>query len=288
MNKINFTAKDNFPLSSDTMEMMQQMIALSANMALLGGANYILSGCTDDGNGSISAGLIVINGEILSFEAGTKKARITVRQTSKTLTAFGVEYPESYLYRTAQFSDTGEYSWADFSRIPTIGALQDQIGRFSKEPVGTVQMYMGVALPVGSKYLLCDGSFTPKSEYPELFELLSALGATTENGSSFSLPDLRGRFVAGFKSDNQDYNRIGKTGGQEKVILSVDQMPPHTHAGQFKKNGVDDTGTPNFQALVTSDSSGDAYRAESDSAGGGQEHENRPPFYTLSYIIKAK
>ena len=77
MNKINFLGKDNFPLSSDTMDIMQQMIALSAKMALLGGSNYILSGCVDTGT-TVSDGIIVVDGELLAFEGGTKKAKITI------------------------------------------------------------------------------------------------------------------------------------------------------------------------------------------------------------------
>jgi formylmethanofuran dehydrogenase subunit C len=76
MNKINFTAKDNFPLSSDTMEMMQQMIGLNANLALLGGTNYILSGCVDDGT-NVTDGIIVVDGELIPFEGGIKNAKIT-------------------------------------------------------------------------------------------------------------------------------------------------------------------------------------------------------------------
>jgi hypothetical protein len=62
MNKINFTAKDNFPLSSDVMDFLQSMVKLSANMAALGGESYILSGCTADRAGNISEGIIVISG----------------------------------------------------------------------------------------------------------------------------------------------------------------------------------------------------------------------------------
>jgi microcystin-dependent protein len=282
MNKINFTAKDNFPLSSDTMEMMQQMIGLSANMALLGGTNYILSGCVASGT-NVSSGIIVINGELVPFEGGAKKAKITIQQTSKTLTAFGVEYPEAYIYRVAKFSDTGEYDWLGFSRVVTNREIEDRINGISGVPVGSIQMWAGNAGNIPNGYALCNGSFMSIGDYPELYAVVG--GTYGISGNSFRIPDLQGKFVVGYNINREDYNQAGKTGGADFVSLTINQIPPHAH--RVKAEGASGSGEGDRHRIAdwTSDS---VDIKTSETIGGGQLHENRPPYFVLAYIIKTK
>jgi microcystin-dependent protein len=98
-------------------------------------------------------------------------------------------------------------------------------------------------------------------------------------------PNLKDRFIVGAGAS---YN-VGNTGGASTVKLTVNQMPSHNHA-----NG-------NYKYLLQRRSDGkytskdtDTTRNEPDlihsggikSAGGGQAHENRPPYYALAYIMK--
>ncbi|MDR1455603.1 MAG: tail fiber protein [Tannerella sp.] len=302
MDKINFIAADNFPASSDTLELLQQMINSSAGLARLGGTDYILSGCADDGNGNVGAGLIVINGEILPFEAGVKKAKITIRQTSKTLTAFGVEYPEAYIYRTAGFSDTGEYAWSGFAPVSTNGELLDMIRKIQGDAPGTVKMWAGQVSKIPSGFMLCNGDELQVADYPELFNALgSVFGGNGSN--TFGLPDLRGRFVAGYNNAQSDYSAMGKKGGNDKVTLTADQMPAHNHAGGEVYNKLSaraaDVASPGTTSGVDARSPEAEYniagmtppewmQATIKSVGGGEAHENRPPYFVLAYIIKVK
>ena len=76
---------------------------------------------------------------------------------------------------------------------------------------------------------------------------------------------------------------VGDTGGSSSVTLTVDQMPSHSHnistvsgnwnnANPFKIVGGRN---PSYSS------------ANSNSTGGGQSHENRPPYYALCYIMKS-
>ena len=303
MNRINFTARENFPLSSDTMEMMQQMIGLSANMASLGGSNYILSGCVDDGT-NVSNGVIVVNGELLLFEGGAKKAKITIQQTSRTLTAFGVEYPEAYVFRTAKFSETGEYNWSDFVQVLTNKQLQQRIELIRGDEPGTVKMWAGRIDRVPSEYKLCNGDLLSVEEFPELFENLGvSFGGNGTN--NFALPDLRSRFVVGYDSQNPDYNAINSTkiGGVNNVTLTANQIPEHDHVRNpifnklsAKASDIDEQSSP---GSIDQSNAGREYNVGSMSedrwldatiqkVGGNQSHENRPPYFVLAYIIKVK
>jgi len=114
-------------------------------------------------------------------------------------------------------------------------------------PTGGIIMWSGASVPGG--WSLCDGTN--------------------------STPDLRDRFIV---SSGSAYS-IGNTGGANSVTLTVDQIPAHTHAITAKNDG---------SPSGADSSPRSAYAAEIDSGstGGGQSHENRPPYYALAFIMK--
>lgn len=95
-------------------------------------------------------------------------------------------------------------------------------------------------------------------------------------------PDLRGWFVMGAPDDDS----LNTTGGVASVTLSVDQIPAHTHGYVFP------SGEGQGSVLGTDDD-GHIWRHEKTDAvtgseGGGQAHENRPPYLALYYIMRAR
>jgi len=134
------------------------------------------------------------------------------------------------------------------------------------------------------------------------------------NGS----PDLRGRFVVGRDVSNSvsSYASIGMKGGLDKVVLTANQMPSHSHTFQAQTSasgahshnyndityadGCDvivpmyrgiRTGTANNRACqigrtteATSNHNHNISGATSN-IGGNQPQENRPPYYVIAYII---
>ena len=98
-------------------------------------------------------------------------------------------------------------------------------------------------------------------------------------------PDLRSKFVIGHDPSDIDYNEISKTGGAATVTLSVAQMPPHEHSFTVGYSSAQGT----IRDLYSNDatSGGQTLRTVTTSAaGGGQAHENRPPYFVLAYIMK--
>ena len=103
------------------------------------------------------------------------------------------------------------------------------------------------------------------------------------NGSN-STPDLRGRFVVGYHDSNGDYD-VNDTGGAENVTLSVNQMPNHKHTTSIDNGHV----IPGNGGTTYSYGGAGTYSSTiftMDTTGGGQSHENRPPYYALCYIMK--
>jgi microcystin-dependent protein len=126
--------------------------------------------------------------------------------------------------------------------------------------------------------------------------LFSLLG-TTYGGDgriTFALPDLRGRVPVGFGQGTGLTTRdLGQTGGAEQVALTVDQMPAHSHTANASSASADSTSpagnllavSKSKEIYSTAGASATLNPAAIGSAGGGQPHENMPPFLTLNCII---
>ena len=140
-----------------------------------------------------------------------------------------------------------------------------------------------------SGWALCDGQLLPINQNQALFSLLGT-NFGGDGKTNFALPDLRGRVPvgAGQGATGSSY-AVGSIGGQETVKLTSSQLAPHAHAIRAQ-SGASTTKSPvgAFPAF------GGAYAPTQDAkmnsaaagrTGGGQPHENRQPYLTLSYII---
>ena len=132
-------------------------------------------------------------------------------------------------------------------------------------PVGGIIMWSGSPADVPDGWALCDGR--------------SSNGRTT--------PNLSGKFIVGYSSSDSDYNPVGKTGGEKKHTLTVAEMPSHTHDMKFKS--YDLAAAWKDQRSFYSVNQGEENQGKTtQSTGGGQSHENRPPYYALCFIMRVK
>jgi microcystin-dependent protein len=104
--------------------------------------------------------------------------------------------------------------------IPT-GATPD----FSFVPSGAIMQFAGAAAPTG--WLLCDGTTKLTADYPTLY---AAIGYTYGgSGSSFGLPNIKGKIPVGRDAAQTEFATLGQTGGEKTHILTTAEMPSHTH-----------------------------------------------------------
>ena len=175
----------------------------------------------------------------------------------------------------------------------TAGTLADaRLSNSSLFVTGMIMMYTGSTAPSG--WAICNG----------------------QNGT----PDLRNRFIVGA---GNSYN-VGVTGGFDSVSLSESQIPSHTHSfsgSGSHSHGINDPShthnllydhgsfggssgavtprsgntpvTPGISGRVSSSTTGISVNNQSvtisgntGGTGGGQAHENRPPYYALMFIMK--
>jgi microcystin-dependent protein len=100
---------------------------------------------------------------------------------------------------------------------------------------------------------------------------------------------LRGRFVLGSGAASGLTARlIGQAGGAETHTLSDKEMPVHNHPITVStvgysaswNNSAEATGAPH-------QSKNNGWQTRySGQAGGGQPHNNMPPYYVLAFIMR--
>jgi microcystin-dependent protein len=151
------------------------------------------------------------------------------------------------------------------------------------EPIGSVIPYFGTAAP-NSKYLVCNGQAISRSTYSDLFTLLGTNYGAGNGSTTFNIPDLEGKFLVGYDSGDSDYNALtsAKTGGEKTHTLTTAEMPAHTHTYTRNANGTYNSVNADLQSGVQ----GSNGTIATSSTGGGDPHENRPPYLTVNYLIR--
>lgn len=158
--------------------------------------------------------------------------------------------------------------------------------------VGEIRMFAGNFAPRG--WAFCDGQLLAVSANDALFSLLG----TTYGGdgrTTFGLPDLRGRVpIHQGQGSGLSARALGAKAGTEKVTLTQNQLPAHSHQLRGSRNIATESGP---QSNVVAESSlFDAYRSSVSSlsamdaqaitsVGGSQSHDNMVPFLCVNFII---
>jgi microcystin-dependent protein len=290
-----------FPLECDGLADSQLNDALLSVLGNIGGDKYILAGLTAATN---NAGYVFLatqdfpSGELLYVEPATATmGSLCLRKSNENITANDYPYTNAYtkrtLYHGIPSAGVESYALSGFVQLETNAALKQrldtlktQVDGLTQTPSGIICMWSGAIANVPQGWALCDG----------------------QDGR----PDLRGRFIVGYNSDDEDYNAPGKTNSTDKMrSIDASQMPVHNHIQRvspennaFQKHPgyrIDtDPGVSADQAQARNNDNvsfepwvaGNGGSGDGDdfvhtlSAGGGAGIDFRPPYYTLAYIIK--
>jgi microcystin-dependent protein len=179
---------------------------------------------------------------------------------------------------------------------------------FALLPVGVILPYGGSSAPSG--YLFCDGSSLLRASYADLF---TAIGTTygSADGTHFTLPDLRGRVIAGKEASatrltstyfGGDSTALGAVGGSESHTLITAELASHshtatdaghTHSFTLHTNasnpgaGAQYTYIDGAPGAVTSTTASGTASITFGNTGSGTAHANVQPTIICNYIIFA-
>ena len=318
----------DFPLDAETLDYLQNLTSIPAIVGNIAGDKVVLCGCESTNDGvERKPGWVFVktkgfpDGEILYWEGGSTTSGMYIKQEQVSVTANNVEYTEAYTKRwlAPGYGNDENFRWEEFTEIKTIkellrenSELRTEIAGLQPPPVGIIQMWAGTNVPDG--YLLCDGLDYEQSVYPKLYEVLgttfnNAIDAKGEPyitaAGRFRVPDLCGRFVVGQYNGqhncDEDYKKMGIGGGEKTITLTEEQLPTHSHSFKdfYHAEGKQTSKNCNREEIVTngkigcgdSDYGNDHliyYEHDTKEAGKGESFDNRPPYYVLAYIIRAK
>lgn len=142
----------------------------------------------------------------------------------------------------------------------------------------------------------CNGQLLPLSQNTALFSLLG----TTYGGngmSNFALPDLQGRMpMQPGQGPGLSLHDLGERGGSDTVTLLVSEIPAHTHgmkaalasdAAVTSASTASALGSAPTRAYTTAPAVNTTVMSPQQlgASGGGQPHNNLPPYLTTYFCI---
>lgn len=203
----------------------------------------------------------------------------------------------------------------------TAATARDAIGAAASDDrlipfaAGMVMPFAGAGAPTG--WLLCYGQAVSRTTYAALFSALGTAWGAGDGSTTFNLPDLRGRVLAG-KDDmggtsanrltNQtgglDGDTLGAVGGSETHTLTEAQLASHTHTGTTDNDGEHthtydkiansrggeggNAGYANYEftSTATGGTGVHSHPFTTAAAGSGSAHNNVQPTAVVNFIIK--
>lgn len=171
--------------------------------------------------------------------------------------------------------------------------------------IGVVFWFAGFTPPTHS--LLCDGAVYNIEDYPLLAAQLGDMFGG--NGwSTFGVPDIRDRFIWGQHEEGTPPTGIGSTGGTVEHTLAANEMPAHLHSQPSHAHAVaphthpttvgtlpivaapgvlpaDGPSIPGATGPDTGQNTSAAGAEDTGSTGGGEAHNNMPPYIALRAYI---
>lgn len=215
MNIIHCNQAGGFPLTTETLNFLQNTYKIFNAISGLTGDLAIVSGCEQVGN-TISDGVVAIEGELYPFEGTTIGATVFIKETQIAQTFEDGSSKNVYIQKVATFGNsTRTYPWASFKRIMTNQQIEQQT--FSDDNsvlkrLEKLENRVTKTIPIGLVAIWGKPANVPIPEGWREYE------------------PLRGKMPIGHHTSDADFGSIGAEGGEKTHTLTSSEMPSHRHS----------------------------------------------------------
>lgn len=259
MNKFDFNQIGGFPLSTNILDGMQTAYSLFNALGEIAGNFAIISGCNINGS-TVSDGVVYINGEVLAFKGGLLGSTVIISEDTENRFFESGESKTVLRKRFATFgSSVTNYPWVDFKRV--FPSVQIQSFKDSFEARLVALENRPSPIPAGMIAIW---------NKPETVPIPTGWQECV---------DLKGRVPVGWDNNDNDFEFVGKIGGEKKHKLTVAEMPSHSHS--FVRNYGESRGGKSDGTTAPRDGGG---VLQLNPTGGDLPHNNLQPYRVIRFI----
>ena len=177
--------------------------------------------------------------------------------------------------------------------VKVLQLVNDTLGRMNRHncPCGMVTMFAGQNCPDG--WVWCNGGVYKQADYQMLYSIIGNYYGGSRAAGTFAVPNMTYRFPLGWgEGAAGNIGTVGSTGGEDTHTLTFDEMPSHGHDISATQIGWNKTGVfatnigagSGWDYLGRADGS-EKTRAVAQNSGGGQPHNNMPPYIVIKFMI---
>lgn len=237
----NFKNDSNiFPVSTDTLDRLQQQSLLLQQLTAIYGENYIIAQPDSSGEN----GIVVIAGELLPLSGSSSLSYITIKETSTSITFEGQTIENARIERSAVYSASSSGAAIATSGIKTIETIADMCSRLATEKTAMETALANAKVELQThqvpKYTIAQVPYVPTVENG-LPSGWMPLG-TVQYGSALDASDAKTNFIATAGEDDNltldtgldsndgsttiaSYSLTINIGGQEVELNASDYTP---------------------------------------------------------------
>ena len=242
----------------------------------MGGRQAYLAWFTEPVGDSVAVSLVVQDFETLIASGAYGGTRRLSASTELMLISL-------YMYESL-------YRWTNSNGAPLTDEQRDTVQLWAARaqdelmrevptvPIGSVIAFAGKLIP--DYALLCDGAAYNRVDYPELYNTLP--NTMILNANAFLTPDLTDRFPRGTNT----IASVNSPGGDDDFVLSVSNLPPHSHQVPFLQPSPVLFGEAPAGNFLRFNIAAPTFATQNTGSGAAKTHI--PRYNTFRYIMIAR
>jgi microcystin-dependent protein len=213
------------------------------------------------------------------IESGDLTCWITIDKTGAHLRTFNFTATVNASPDIAGAAEATSEFTALTVALSTTASLQGQIDNiWDHFPLGMILDYPADEAP-SSKYLEANGQAISRTTYAAWFTKYGIRFGAGNGSTTVNVPDRRGRKPAGYDPAQTEFNAVGKHGGEKTHLLTIAEMPAHTHDTNIFVGG---TGDPHYSSPIGASTQ----PIGTSSVGGDTAHNNIDPYEVTRFWVK--